>query len=116
MTPPMITFLVRRFLLAIVTVWLISVLSFIIIQLPPGDFVDTYIAQMAASGSQVSAEAAEAMRQLYGLDQPIYVQYGKWITRVVPRRFRRIDGMAPAGDRSDRRSAVADRGAVGVAR
>ena len=49
----MITFLVRRFLLAIVTIWLISVLSFTIIQLPPGDFVDTYIAQMAASGSQV---------------------------------------------------------------
>ena len=83
----MITFLVRRFLLAIVTVWLISVLSFTIIQLPPGDFVDTYIAQMASSGSQVSAEAAAAMRQLYGLDRPVYVQYGKWIARVVKGDF-----------------------------
>jgi peptide/nickel transport system permease protein len=79
----MITFFVRRFLLAIVTIWLISILSFTIIQLPPGDFVDTYIAQMAASGSQVSAEAAQAMRRQYGLDQPFYVQYGKWIARVV---------------------------------
>ena len=83
----MITFLVRRFLLAIVTIWLISVLSFVIIQLPPGDFVDTYIAQMAASGSQVSAEAANAMRQLYGLDRPMYVQYAKWIVRVVQGDF-----------------------------
>jgi peptide/nickel transport system permease protein len=83
----MITFLVRRFLLAIVTIWLISVASFVIIQLPPGDFVDTYIAQMAASGSQVSAEAANAMRQLYGLDRPMYVQYGKWIVRVVQGDF-----------------------------
>lgn len=79
----MITFLVRRFLFAIVTIWLISVMSFTIIQLPPGDFVDTYIAQMAASGSQVSAEAAQAMRDAYGLDRPFYVQYGKWISRVV---------------------------------
>lgn len=79
----MITFFVRRFLFAIVTIWLISVMSFTIIQLPPGDFVDTYIAQMAASGSQVSAEAAQAMRTTYGLDRPFYVQYGKWIVRVV---------------------------------
>lgn len=79
----MITFFVRRFLFAIVTTWLISVMSFTIIQLPPGDFVDTYIAQMAASGSQVSAEAAQAMRTTYGLDRPFYVQYGKWIVRVV---------------------------------
>jgi peptide/nickel transport system permease protein len=79
----MITFVVRRLLLAVVTTWLISVLSFTIIQLPPGDFVDTYIAQMAASGSSVSAQAAAAMRQMYGLDRPFYVQYGKWIGRVM---------------------------------
>ena len=79
----MITFVVRRLLLAIVTTWLISVLSFAIIQLPPGDFVDTYIAQMAASGSSVSAQAAEAMRKMYGLDRPFYVQYGKWVGRIV---------------------------------
>ena len=83
----MITFLVRRFLLAIVSIWMISVLSFVIIQLPPGDFVDTYIAQMAASGSQVSTEAANAMRSLYGLDRPFYVQYGKWVVRAVQGDF-----------------------------
>jgi peptide/nickel transport system permease protein len=79
----MITFLIRRLLLAVVTMWLISVLSFAIIQLPPGDFVDAYIAQMASSGSSVSAEEAAAMRQLYGLGQPFYIQYGKWIVRIV---------------------------------
>jgi len=55
----------------------------VIIQLPPGDFVDAYIAQLAASGSTVSAAEAEAMRQLYGLGQPFYIQYAKWIARVV---------------------------------
>ena len=79
----MIAFVTRRLLLGMLTIWLISVLSFVIIQLPPGDFVDAYIAQLAASGSTVSAAEAEAMRQLYGLGQPFYIQYAKWIARVV---------------------------------
>ena len=79
----MIAFITRRLLLGLVTIWLISVVSFAIIQLPPGDFVDAYIAQLASSGSAVSAEEAEALRKLYGLGQPFYIQYGKWIARVV---------------------------------
>lgn len=79
----MISFLARRLLLGVLTIWLISILSFAIIQLPPGDFVDAYIASLAASGSSVSAEEAEALRKLYGLGQPVYVQYAKWITRIV---------------------------------
>lgn len=83
----MIAFITRRLLLGMFTVWLISVLSFIIIQLPPGDFVDAYIAQLSSSGSQVSAEEAEGLRQLYGLGQPIYVQYGKWLSRIITGNF-----------------------------
>ena len=83
----MIAFITRRLLLGCVTIWLISVLSFVIIQLPPGDFVDAYMAQLAASGSAVSAEEAAGMRKLYGLDQPGYVQYGKWIGRIVSGDF-----------------------------
>jgi peptide/nickel transport system permease protein len=82
-----IAFVTRRLLLGLVTVGLISMLAFAIIQLPPGDFVDAYIAQLSASGSSVSAEEAAAMRRLYGLGQPIYVQYGKWIYRVVQGDF-----------------------------
>jgi len=78
----MIAYTVRRLLLALVTVWAISVLSFIIIQLPPGDFVDAYISRMSANGSAVSAEEAQSLRKLYGLDRPIYVQYAKWMSRV----------------------------------
>jgi peptide/nickel transport system permease protein len=78
-----IAFLTRRLLLGVFTVWLISVLSFLIIQLPPGDFVDAYIAQLASSGSAVSAEEANALRKLYGLGEPFYVQYWKWISRVL---------------------------------
>ncbi len=78
----MIAYTVRRLLLALVTVWAISVLSFVIIQLPPGDFVDAYISRMSANGSAVSAEEAQSLRKLYGLDRPIYVQYAKWMSRV----------------------------------
>ncbi|MBM3533671.1 MAG: ABC transporter permease [Alphaproteobacteria bacterium] len=79
----MVTYILQRLALAFLTVWAISVVSFVIIQLPPGDFVDTYITNLSASGSAVRAEEAQALRQQYGLDQPIWVQYWKWIVRVV---------------------------------
>ena len=75
----MLAFIARRAALALVTMWAISVFAFIIIQAPPGDFVDTYIANLSASGSVVSMEEAAGLRILYGLDQPVYVQYFKWM-------------------------------------
>jgi peptide/nickel transport system permease protein len=78
-----IAYVSRRLILALVTIWAISVISYAIIQLPPGDFVDSYIANLSASGSMVSAQEADAMREQYGLNRPIWVQYWKWISRVV---------------------------------
>jgi peptide/nickel transport system permease protein len=83
----MIAYIVRRFFLALLTIWAISVVSFVIIQLPPGDFVDAYIANLSSSGSMVSAQEAQALRELYGLNQPIWVQYGKWMDRVLEGDF-----------------------------
>jgi peptide/nickel transport system permease protein len=83
----MVTYILQRFMLALVTIWAISVVSFVIIQLPPGDFVDTYITNLAASGSAVRAEEAQALREQYGLDKPIWVQYAKWVTRVAAGDF-----------------------------
>ncbi len=79
----MLAYLGRRALLAVFTVWAISVLSFVIIQLPPGDYVTSYIAQMASTGSVVTEEEAQNLRIQYGLGQPIYVQYLKWMKLVV---------------------------------
>jgi peptide/nickel transport system permease protein len=76
-------FLSRRLILALFTCVMISILTFIIIRLPPGDFVDAYIANLAASGSTVSAEEANALRREYGLDRSVLVQYGFWISRVL---------------------------------
>jgi len=83
----MIGYLVRRLILALFTIVAISMLSFAIIQLPPGDYVDAYIAQMSASGSAVSQQEAENLRIQYGLDQPIYVQYLKWMRLAVTGNF-----------------------------
>lgn len=83
----MLTFLTRRVLVAMLTLWAVSILSFTIIKLTPGDYVTAYVAQMSASGSFVSDEEAANLRAEYGLDQPMYVQYLKWITQVVQGNF-----------------------------
>ncbi len=62
-------------------------LSFVIIELPPGDYVTSYIAAMQASGSPVSEEEARNLRLQYGLDQPVYVQYFKWMEQIVQGNF-----------------------------
>jgi peptide/nickel transport system permease protein len=78
-----LTYIVRRLLLAVLTTWAISVLAFVIIQLPPGDYITAYIAQMTASGTVVSQQLAEALREQYGLDQPVWVQYLRWMRLVL---------------------------------
>ncbi len=78
----MLTYIGRRIVLAIFTVWAVSVLAFAIIQLPPGDYITSYIAQMAVTGSIVSEQEAENLRIQYGLDQPVYVQYLKWMAMI----------------------------------
>ena len=83
----MLAYIGRRALLAVFTVWAISMLAFVIIQLPPGDYVSSYIAQMAATGSVVSDEEAENLRIQYGLGQPIYVQYWKWMKQIAEGNF-----------------------------
>ena len=85
----MLTFIVRRTLLALLTIWALSVISFIVIQLPPGDFVDTYILDLVQGGAQgaettpAMLDLAAALRTQFGLDRPMYVQYSKWIWKVV---------------------------------
>lgn len=75
----MIAYIVKRILGMIPTLIIISIITFIIIQLPPGDFVTSVQAEIASSGGGMDATAVEAMRVRYGLDQPILVQYWKWV-------------------------------------
>jgi peptide/nickel transport system permease protein len=83
----MLAYLIRRLILAILTIWAISILSFVIIQLPPGDYITSYIAQMSSAGSHISQEEADALREEYGLNRPVWVQYLRWMRQVVQGKF-----------------------------
>src|SRR5215211_7514048 len=77
-------YLIRRVLLALFTMWAISVVAFVIIQLPPVDFIDTYISELsAAGGGGMTPEQVQALRTLYGADQPKPVQYARWMGLVL---------------------------------
>ncbi|HRJ42649.1 MAG TPA: ABC transporter permease, partial [Caldilineaceae bacterium] len=67
----MVNYIIRRFLAGILTIWAASIISFVVIQLPPGDYVTAYIANLQATGTVLSTEEAQALRIQYGLDQPI---------------------------------------------
>jgi peptide/nickel transport system permease protein len=84
-----LAYLARRLLLAAITIWAITAVTFIILKLPPGDFVDAYVAQSSASGASISAAQADALRAAYGLNEPYIVQYTKWLGLVASGDFGR---------------------------
>lgn len=83
----MLGYIVRRFFSAIITMAAISVISFAIIQLPPGDYISSYIAALESTGTMVREEEAEKLREQYGLNSPFPVQYYLWISRAVKGNF-----------------------------
>jgi peptide/nickel transport system permease protein len=83
----MLRYIVQRCLLAIFTMWVVSVLAFVIIQLPPGDYVTNYIRSLEEQGGITQEGLAESLRRQYGLDRPIYVQYWKWISQFAHGQF-----------------------------
>lgn len=65
------------------TIIVITIITFIVIQLPPGDYLTTYIANMEDRGVSVEEAQIKALQERYGLNRPIYVQYWKWISNIV---------------------------------
>ncbi len=81
----MAVYVLRRILYMIPMLLAISILSFAIIQLPPGDFLTSYAAQLAQEGDFVDQAELDALEKRYGLGQPVYVQYWKWVSGIVRR-------------------------------
>lgn len=79
----MTSYILRRLLGMIPTLVVISVITFTLIQLPPGDFLTSQLEQLQQQGEEISDERIAALRARYGLDQPVYVQYVKWVTNFV---------------------------------
>ena len=72
-------YLLRRIMQMIPTLFIISILIFILIQLPPGDIISSKIEELQQQGQQVSSEQIEALRAQYNLDDPMPVQYFRWL-------------------------------------
>lgn len=79
----MLTFIVRRLIIMIPLLFLISILCFMIIQLPPGSYVSTYIARLETSGYKVDQTVITQLTRQYGLDKPVYTQYFLWIKNII---------------------------------
>jgi peptide/nickel transport system permease protein len=83
----MALYILQRLMLLPLLMLAYSFVIFVIIQAPPGDFLTAYVATLASSGSSMSAEQVEALRQQYGLDQPMIVQYWLWLKHLFKGDF-----------------------------
>ena len=79
----MYRFIVRRLLWMIPSFFAVSLVSFIIMRLPPGDFVTSYAADLATSGAPADQATLDNLRHHYGLDRPLYVQYVSWVANAL---------------------------------
>jgi len=78
-------YILRRVGIMIPTLLAVSIISFIVIQLPPGDYLTTYAMQLRQQGDAVDAAELAALRDRYGLGMPVYAQYWKWISGIILR-------------------------------
>lgn len=79
----MAQFIVRRVLYMIPTLVAVSIVTFLIIQAPPGDYLTTVVAKLEAEGQFVDRSQLDALRDRYGLDEPLWVQYWTWISGII---------------------------------
>ena len=79
----MLMYIARRIMIMIPTLLAISFIVFAIIQLPPGDYLETYVAELQAQGEAVDPQKIEFLRQQYGLDRPFLEQYAVWVIGLL---------------------------------
>src|SRR5262245_46924528 len=79
----MLKLVLHRLAYMAVTLFAVSVLAFVLIQLPPGDYADTYVAKKAQAGVSMTREQVQDLRHTLGLDRPLHEQYLRWMSGVV---------------------------------
>ncbi|MBM3470098.1 MAG: ABC transporter permease [Armatimonadetes bacterium] len=79
----MLRVVVQRLLLLPALLLVFSILVFLLVQAPPGDFLTSYVSMLAATGSSVDLAQVEALKRQFGLDQPIYIQYVRWMESLL---------------------------------
>jgi len=83
----MFFYILRRLLMMIPTLIVISILVFIIIQLPPGDYLESHIMELQSQGETIDAQKIEFLREQYGLNKPMWQQYLTWATGMLKGDF-----------------------------
>jgi peptide/nickel transport system permease protein len=79
----MLSYILRRFVRMVPQLFLISVLAFVIIQLPPGDYLTEHLNRLRESGQELDEAEIRRWEEMYGLDEPMHKQYFKWIWNIV---------------------------------
>lgn len=83
----MLAFIIRRVITIIPLLILISIISFIVIELPPGDWVTTRVQQLRTSGIEVDNSEIDRLTSQYGLDKPGYIRYIRWVSNMLQGDF-----------------------------
>jgi peptide/nickel transport system permease protein len=83
----MLKYILNRIVIAIPTLILVTIVSFVIIQLPPGDYLTSYVASLRDQGDVIDETELQQLEERYGLGQPIYVQYWKWMSGIFQGDF-----------------------------
>ncbi len=78
-------YILKRLLMIIPFIFLLTVVTFVIIQLPPGDFLTTQIEAMRQQGLDIQEEQIAILKRQYGLDKSMYAQYFIWIRNIITR-------------------------------
>ena len=76
-------YVLRRLFVMVPTLLVVSFLVFIIIELPPGDYFETYIAELKSQGEDVNSQKIEFLRQTYGFDRPFMIRYFYWVSGLL---------------------------------
>ena len=79
----MLRYILQRLLLIPVLLFLFSVMVFALVQAPPGDYLTSYIATLSSSGSSLDQAEIQALEEQFGLDQPVYIQYVRWVQSLL---------------------------------
>ena len=79
----MLRYVIKRLIYIIPTLIGMSIIAFMIIQLPPGDYLSSMLASMADAGININEEQIARYREIYGLDDPLLLQYWKWISGII---------------------------------
>ena len=83
----MFGYFVHRLFLMVPTLLTISIIIFVIIQLPPGDYLSSYVAELQSQGEAVSEDKIAFLREQYGFDKPLWQQYLIWVTGMLQGDF-----------------------------